>query len=202
MCEHRWIQFELQNSPSRVFAFDGKIYMVWQRNTTADVATLPFLANLWNRITTKIFDIFRILTLKQQKFSQSDPVLIHRFSKKIAVRSSPDPAKVGFSPDLCSSLESTPALPLRDHLWCSPPELPDRNKKLSPNLLQKIAKLRKNWSNFWKCLHLYQSIHFFTGKQSFKASFSFALQTAKKLSFEHFANFSKSSVSSTCKYIW
>jgi len=26
MCEQRWIQFELQNSPSKVFAFDGKIY--------------------------------------------------------------------------------------------------------------------------------------------------------------------------------
>jgi len=26
ICEQRWIQFELQNSPSRVFAFDGKIY--------------------------------------------------------------------------------------------------------------------------------------------------------------------------------
>jgi len=25
-CEQRWIQFELQNSPSKVFAFDGKIY--------------------------------------------------------------------------------------------------------------------------------------------------------------------------------
>jgi len=26
ICEQRWIQFELQNSPRRVFAFDGKIY--------------------------------------------------------------------------------------------------------------------------------------------------------------------------------
>jgi len=26
ICEQRWIQFELQNSPSRVFEFDGKIY--------------------------------------------------------------------------------------------------------------------------------------------------------------------------------
>jgi len=30
-CEQRWIQFELQTSPSRVFAFDGKIYTtIWQ----------------------------------------------------------------------------------------------------------------------------------------------------------------------------
>jgi len=30
-CEQIWIQFELQNSTSRVFAFDGKIYIIiWQ----------------------------------------------------------------------------------------------------------------------------------------------------------------------------
>jgi len=49
--------------------------------------TLPIvhyqLANLWNRITTEIFDIFGIITLKQQKFSQSDPVLIRQFWKKL-----------------------------------------------------------------------------------------------------------------------
>ena len=29
--EQRWIQFELRNSPSRVFAFDGKIYTtIWE----------------------------------------------------------------------------------------------------------------------------------------------------------------------------
>ena len=48
ICVQRWIQFELQNSPSRFFAFDGKIHY-------------RHLANLWNRITTKIFDIFIIL---------------------------------------------------------------------------------------------------------------------------------------------
>ena len=63
MCEQRWIQFKLQNSPSRVFC-------IWCQNIHYH------LANLWNQITTKIFDIFRIITLKQQKFSQSDPVLI------------------------------------------------------------------------------------------------------------------------------
>jgi len=72
------------------------------------------LPNLWNQITTKIFDIFRIITLKQQKFSQSDPVLIRQFSKKIVVRSSPDPAKIGFSPD--------PVL-IRAHL-CKIPNIP------------------------------------------------------------------------------
>jgi len=41
------------------------------------------LANLSNRITTKIFDTFRIMTLKQKIFSQSDPVLIRQSSKKL-----------------------------------------------------------------------------------------------------------------------
>jgi len=26
ICEQRWIQFEMQNTPSRVYAFDGKIW--------------------------------------------------------------------------------------------------------------------------------------------------------------------------------
>ena len=50
-------------------------------------------------MTTNIFDTFRIITLKQKMFSQFDPVLFRQFSKKIAVRSSPDPARIGFSPD-------------------------------------------------------------------------------------------------------
>jgi len=48
--------------------------------------------------------MFRIITSNQNKFSQSDPVLIRQFSKKIAVRSSPEPAKIGVSSDPCSSL--------------------------------------------------------------------------------------------------
>ena len=55
LCEQRWMQFELQNSPSRVFAFgvENKHY---------------HLANLWNRITTEIFGVFWIITLKQKTF--------------------------------------------------------------------------------------------------------------------------------------
>jgi len=41
------------------------------------------LAHLWNRITTKIISIFRIITLKQPKFSQSDPVVIRQFWKRL-----------------------------------------------------------------------------------------------------------------------
>jgi len=34
-------------------------------------------------MTTEFFDMFKIITLKQQKFSQSDPVLIRQISKKL-----------------------------------------------------------------------------------------------------------------------
>ena len=79
------------------------------------------LTNLWKRITTKLFDYFGIIALKQQKFAQSDPILIRLFSKKLVVRSSADPAKIGFSPDphrsspdSCSSLLLVLA---RDQRW-------------------------------------------------------------------------------------
>jgi len=54
-----------------------------------------------------MLDVVRIITSKQQIFSvrsSPDPPIF----KKIAVRSSPDPAEVGFSPD--------PVL-IRAHLW-------------------------------------------------------------------------------------
>ena len=61
-------------------SFYGKIY-------TASLFEVLYihdhLANLWNRITTKILDMFRIIALKQHTFSQSDPVLIRQFSKKL-----------------------------------------------------------------------------------------------------------------------
>jgi len=70
--------------------------------------------------------------------------------------------------------------------------LPDGNKKLSPNSLQKLAKLSKNLPNFLKWLHLYQNIKFFIENQSFKALLSFALNfTRKRIAFQHFANISK-----------
>jgi len=52
-----------------------------------------------------MFDVVRIISSKQQIFSvRSSP---HPpIFKKIAVRSSPDPAKIGFSPDPCTSLLS------------------------------------------------------------------------------------------------
>ena len=57
------------------------------------------LTNLQNHITSNIFDVVRIITSKQKIFS---------------VRSSPDPAKIGFSPDPCSSL-----VPMRANTCCA-----------------------------------------------------------------------------------
>jgi len=64
--------------------------------------TLP-LNHLQNHITTNMLDVVRMITSKQQIFSvqsRPDPPIF----KKIAVRSSPDSVKIGFSPDPCSSL--------------------------------------------------------------------------------------------------
>ena len=84
--------------------------------------------------------------------------------------------------------------------------LPDKNKKLLPNSLQKLAKLSKNSPNFWKWLHLYQNIVFFIGNQLFKALLSFALYFTRKHigisilqiylnnQFRHFAKIYKRSV--------
>ena len=41
------------------------------------------LTNLQNHITTNMLDVVRIITSKQQIFSQSDPVLIRQFSKQL-----------------------------------------------------------------------------------------------------------------------
>ena len=49
----------------------------------------------------------RIITSKQQKDYQSDPVQLRPIFKKIAVQSRPDPPKIGFSPDPCSFLAHT-----------------------------------------------------------------------------------------------
>jgi len=66
--------------------------------------------------------------------------------------------------------------------------LPDRKKKLSPNSLQKIAKISKNSPNVWKWLHLYQNVIFFIVNQSFKGLLSSALYfTRKRRDFQHFA---------------
>jgi len=63
------------------------------------------------RITTNIFDIFRIITLKQQNFSQSDPVLIRQFLKKFLS----DPVLI--RPKSASVvIQSDPVL-IRAHLW-------------------------------------------------------------------------------------
>jgi len=70
--------------------------------------------------------------------------------------------------------------------------LQDKNKKLSPNSLQKIAKLTKNPPNIWKWSKLHHNIIFFTGNQSLEALLSFACYfTRKRRGFQHFGNISK-----------
>jgi len=58
-------------------------------------------ANLQNLITTKLFDAFSILTSKQQKFSECDPVLIRQFWKN------------------CSPIQSWSGQNWHQY-WCSP----------------------------------------------------------------------------------
>ena len=89
LCEQRWMQFELQNSPSRVFAFgvENKHY---------------HLANLWNRITTEIFGVFWIITLKQKTFFSPIQSWSSNFQKNCSPIQTCS-AKIGFSPDLVLS---------------------------------------------------------------------------------------------------
>jgi len=57
ICEEMWIQFKLQNSPSRVFAFGGKIYTTFSKHVKS-YHNLNFSHFQNNRIeTTKIFSV-------------------------------------------------------------------------------------------------------------------------------------------------
>jgi len=73
--ERRWKQFELKIVPAEF------LYLMTKY-------TLPFGKPV-NRITTKVFDNFRIITLKQQKFPQSDPVLIRPKLASVLIQSDP-----------------------------------------------------------------------------------------------------------------
>ena len=67
--------------------------------------------NLQNHITTKTFHMFRIITSKQQKFSQPDPVLIRQFSKTLHSDA------VLIRPKLASVLIQSDPVLIRVHLW-------------------------------------------------------------------------------------
>jgi len=86
ICDQRSIQFELQNSPSRAFAFDGNIYITiyYRLPMTLDHNQIFWYFQNNHIKTTNIFSAR----------SSPDPQIL----KKIAVRSSPGPAKIGFSP--------------------------------------------------------------------------------------------------------
>ena len=73
--------------------------------------TLYHLTNPQNRITTKVFDMVRIMTSKQEKFCRSDSALIRHISNKLQS----DPVLV--QPKLASVLiQSVPVL-ICAHLW-------------------------------------------------------------------------------------
>jgi len=97
--EQRWIQFKLQNSPS------GFLHLLVNY-------TLPFSKPV-KSIHNKIFWHFQSNHIKTTKIFSVRSSPDRPSLKKIAVRSSPDPAKIGFSPDPvrsshdpCSSLLS------------------------------------------------------------------------------------------------
>ena len=60
-------------------------------------------------MTTEIFDMFKITTLQQQNFLSAIESWSAKF-QKLTVRSSPDPAKIGFSPDPvpCNTVRAHP----------------------------------------------------------------------------------------------
>jgi len=64
-------------------------------------------------MTTDIFDMFKIITLKQQKFSQSDPALVRQISKKFQS----DPVLIR-SKVASVLIQSDPVL-IHAHLWSS-----------------------------------------------------------------------------------
>ena len=64
----------------RIANYSQKSFCIWRQNIHYH------LANLWNRIKTKIYVIFRMITLKQQKFSQSGPVLIRPKLASVLIR--------------------------------------------------------------------------------------------------------------------
>ena len=61
---------------------------------------------------SEIFEMFKIITLKQEKFSQSDPVLIRQISKKFQS----DPVLI--RPKLASVLNQSDPVLIRAHLCC------------------------------------------------------------------------------------
>jgi len=67
-------------------------------------------------MTTEIFYMFKIITLKQEKFSQSNPVLILQISKKFQS----DPVLI--RPKLASVLIQSDPVLIRAHL-CRKPEM-------------------------------------------------------------------------------
>ena len=120
ICDQRWIQFELQNSSRRVFAFDGKIY-----------TTIYWFSKPVKSDHNYYFWYFQNNHIKTTKFAQSNPVLIRQFWKKLQS----DPVLI--RPKLASVLIQSDPVLIRAHL-CHPGSLPLFN---SLNISHSIAYL-------------------------------------------------------------
>jgi len=98
-------------------------------------------------MTTEIFDMFKIITLKQQKFSQSDPDLVRQISKNcspIQSWSGQNWLQSWSSPIQscpCSSLQAT-------YYWCWPLCFPSANfaKRKFPALMEHNIMLDHKWN--------------------------------------------------------
>ena len=90
--------------------------------------------------------MFRIITLKQKIFSQSDPVLIRQSSKKLQS----DPVLIW--PQLASPLIQSDPVLIRAHQWCTDMEILQSwsNPKLFPRLhIQSISKTAHSIAHNW-----------------------------------------------------
>jgi len=107
--------------------------------------------------TTNMFDVVRIITSKQQKFSQSDPVLIHQFLKKVQS----DPVLI--QPKLALVLiQSCPCSSLLASLFFHKILTPDPNKnaetcrsRLRRSVSMATAASGQRWAGLphWRIYH-------------------------------------------------
>ena len=94
----------------RLPSFYGKIYTTSLFEVLCIYMTIQQICEIGLQVITKILDMFRIITLKQHRFSQSDPVLIRQFSKKLQS----DPVLI--LPKLASVLIQSDPVLIRAHL--------------------------------------------------------------------------------------
>ena len=83
-------------------------------------------------MTTEIFDMFKIIKLKQEKFSQSDPVLIR--------------------PKLASVLTHSDPVLVRAHLWCTSQGIQKFSLTILCKCIKRKTKYNKGVTRTMDCL--------------------------------------------------